>query len=102
MSFKCEEVQTPYSLSLMLAILDMKDICLFIFTKTLEQILNPSQQMYQDIHGPIASKIFMLIGVWLARRHKVHLLKGDTSVEFLLVKTWHNAHSNDPQKAARL
>ena len=47
----------------MLAILDMKDICLFIFTKTLEQILNPSQQMYPDIHGPIASKIFMLIGV---------------------------------------
>lgn len=53
------------------------------------------------IHGPIAGEINLFNGVWLVDRHEVHLLKGDTSVEILLVKTWHNAHSNDPQKAAK-
>lgn len=53
------------------------------------------------IHGPIVRKMNLFDGVWLVDRHEVRLLKGDTSVEILLVKTWHNAHSNDPQKAAK-
>lgn len=49
----------------------------------------------------LRGEINLFNGVWLVDRHEVHLLKGDTSVEILLVKTWHNAHSNDPQKAAK-
>lgn len=49
----------------------------------------------------LRGEIKLFDGVWLVDRHEVHLLKGDTSVEILLVKTWHNAHSNDPQKAAK-